>query len=314
MARLVDITTRVITLLGSESSLSADEVESLIQTCYERIYETRGWSKRLRDFGIALVAQIESSDTTTVTVTTGSPTITAIGTPFTAAMSGRQMQLGAERQYFFVNFVSASTLTLQDGEGNDLAWPGATASGTSWRLYKTIYPLPKDAEGVISLASDAPLMELDGGRDRLDTMDPDRQTTDSNPTYWLYAGADRRTAGREIEIWPVPSQARLLRGQYQRAAMELSPNTILDLPTPVLVYAGAADACHLLHAKQGTTEAMWENKALFFDRRLEEVRKEYAITDLELSSPPTHLMRSTADRRSQFAGSDYEVTHQLDSL
>ena len=313
MIRLSSVVERVLTLLGSEASLTTDEIESLIQTRYEHIYETRGWSKRLKDFGISLVAEISSDATTLVNVTQGSAVVTSIGTPFTSAMSGRQIEIGDLRQYFFVNYVSSSSLTIQDGEGQDVQWLGDNAVNQSWRLYKTIYTLPKDAEEVISLVGDAPIEELDGGRARLDTMDPQRSTTNDHPTYWLYAGADRRLGTREIEVWPVPTMNRFLRGQYNRRAPELSPDTILDLPTPLLVFATAADACHLLHAKQGSEETMWENKALFFERKAGEVQKDYAIRDLELTSPPNHLERSSMDKQSQLAGTDWEVTHQLES-
>lgn len=312
MARLSDITNRIIVLLGTEASLTPDEVNSLVQTRYEHIYEIWSWSKRPRDFTISLTPQRDSDASTTVTVTNSSATVTALGTPFTTAMTGAQFQVGAERQYFFVKFVSASTVLLQDGEGNDLLWPGATASGQSWRLYKTIYTLPTDAGSIISLVGTYPIDELDGGRTRLDEMDPDRQTTNDHPNYWLYAGANSQAFTREIELWPVPTQARLLRGQYNRKAPDLKPNSLIDLPIPLLVYSGAADACHLLHAKQGSEETMWENKALFFERKAEEVRKDFEIVELELTSPPTHIGRSSQDRHSQFAGTDYEVSHHLE--
>lgn len=310
MATLSTITARVLNLLGSEASLLTPELESLVQTRYEHIYETWPWSKRLKDFTISLVAQINSADTTLVTVTVDSPIVTSIGTPFTSAMTGRQIQIGGERQYYFVNFVDPSNITIQDGEGNNVNWSQATASLQSWKMFQTIYTLPSTANSIVSLTGIYPIDELDGGRDRLDEMDPERLTTNSHPTYWCYAGANSAFT-REIEVWPVPTQARLLRGQYNREAPILVSGTTVDIPTPLLVFAAAADACHMLHAKQGSMETMWENKALFFERKAEEVKKDYQIGELELTSPPTHLARSSMDRMSQFKGTDYQVTHQI---
>jgi hypothetical protein len=313
LATLATITARILNLLGSEASLSTAEAESLVQTRYEDLYESWGWSKRLRDFGISLVAQVSSDSTNTVTATLDSATVTSIGTPFTSAMTGRQITIGTHRQYFFVSFISSSSIKIQDGEGTDYNWPATTEAGASWRLFKTIYSLPATADGVVSLVGDYPMEELDGGRERLDAMDPDRITTNNHPTYWYYAGAHATTFDREIEVWPVPTEGRLLRGQFNRMAPTLSSGSIIDMPVAVLVYGGAADACHLLHAKQGTMETMWEQKALFFERKEEETRKKFERHDLDKLSLPTHLGRSSMDKMSQFAGSDYEVSHQLES-
>jgi len=313
MATLSTVTARILNLLGTEASLSTAEIESLVQTRYEDLYEGWGWSKRLRDFGVSLVAQVESDSTNLVTATAGSATVTSLGTPFTSAMAGRQISIGTHRQYFFVNYVSSSSLTIQDGEGTDYLWPAATETDTSWRIFQTIYALPSTADSIVSLVGESPMEELDGGRDRLDAMDPDRITTNNHPTYWCYAGAHATSFTREIEVWPVPTEGRLLRGQHQRSAPTLSASSTIDMPVALLVYAGAADSCHLLHAKQGSMETMWENKALFFERKSEEVRKKFEKRDLELTSPPTHLGRSSMDRQAQFAGTDWEVSHQIEA-
>ncbi len=312
MATLATITARVLNLLGSEASLSITELESLTQTRYEDLYESWSWSKRSRDFGISLIAQINSDATTLVTATAGSALVTSLGTPFTSAMSGRQITIGTHRQYFFVFYVSTSSIKLQDGEGTDYLWPAETETDTSWRIFQTIYTLPSTAESIISLAGDAPVIELDGGRDRLDLMDPDRITTNNHPTYWCYAGAQATSFDREIEVWPVPTEGRLLRGQFLRMAPTLSSSSIIDLPTALLIYGVAADACHLLHAKQGSMETMWEQKALFFERKEEETRKKFERRDLEMTSPPNQLGRMPASRMASFAGTDWEVTHQIE--
>ena len=311
MSTFADVIARVKVLMGTESSLTDSEIASITQTRYEHIYETWHWSKRRRDFTISLVALVHSGASDTVTVTNGSPFVNSVGVPFSSAMQGRQIKIGAERQYFFINYISTSSIVLQDGEGNNVDWPGATASAQSWSIFKTLYQLPNGTSDIISLVGTYPMEELDGGRALLDEMDPDRQSVDSHPTYWIYAGAERTKAVREIEIWPTPTEARLLRGLCNREAPVLALNNTLDVPIPVLVYSAAADGCHLLHAKQGSTETMWEQKALFFERKSLEVWKDYKINDLEMTNPPTSLARAT-NRRAQLAGTDYEVTHDLD--
>ena len=310
MAVLSDVRTSVLNLLGTEASLSNTEIDSLINTRYAHLYETFHWSRRTRDFVISLVAQVESGTSDTVTVTNASATITSAGTPFTSAMTGRQIQIGTDEQYFFFTYVSSSSGTLSDGEGNSTTWPGATASGQSWRIFKTLYTIPSDAQSIISIAADYPLEELDGGRERLDRIDPDRSTTGSEVTHWIYAGVNSSNV-REVEVWPVPTQARILRGQYLREAPTLTTNSTIDVPVPMLVYGAAADACHLLHAKQGSQEPMWADKALFFERKQREVADDYKFVDFNLTSPPRQLGRRPKSG-GLMRGTDWAVSHDTD--
>jgi hypothetical protein len=254
------------------------------------------------------VAQVSSGTSDTVTVTNGSATVNSAGTPFTNAMDGRQIQIGDDEQYFFVTYVSSSQITLKDGEGTSVNWPGSTASGQSWRIFQTLYTLPSAAQSVVSLAADYPLEELDGGRERLDFIDPDRSTTDSEVSHWCYAGVNSSNV-REIEIWPVPTQARLLRGQYLKEAATLTTNDTIDVPVPILVYGAACDACQLLASKQGSQEPMWANMALFFERKQREVMDDYKFVDFNLTSPARQLGRRP---RNQRAGTDWAVSHHTD--
>lgn len=289
----------------------------MVQSRYEHLYETWHWSRRLRDFTISLFARVSSTTTTVGTATLNSSTFTANGgAPFTTsvATTARQIQIGAEEQYFFINSrVSDTEITIGNGEGTAVNWPRATNTAAAWKIFQTVYTLPTDAQAVVSLAGDFPLEELDGGRKRLDDMEPDRSTTDDHPRHWVYAGTNSSNV-REIEVWPVPSTARILRGQYLREAPALVAATTIDVPTPLLVFAAAADACHMLHAKQGSTETMWEAKALFFERKANEVAKDYRITEIELTSPPTQIGRWPSSSASRLRGTDWETDHDLSSL
>jgi hypothetical protein len=312
MATRLDVQTDVKTLLGTDASLATAELNTLIQLRYEQLYEHWPWSRRRRDFTVSLVAQTKSTSTTLATVTSGSPTVTFAGTPITSAMGGRQIHLGGEPQYFFIKFDSTSQITLQDGESADVNWPRASGGSKSWDVFQTLYTLPTTADGIVSLAGDFPIDEVDGGRPQLDILDPDRSTTGSHPTHWCYAGVDSSNV-REIEVWPIPTAAILLRGQFTREAPTLSDTTKLDIPRSLVTYGTTVDACHLLHAKQGSQETMWENKALFFERKLKELLSDFKFVDLERQSPP----RSIGRRRSTLSrlhGTDFEVTHDLELL
>jgi hypothetical protein len=80
------------------------------------------------------------------------------------------------------------------------------------------------------------------------------------------------------------------------------------------VYYTAADGCHLLHAKQGSTESMWENKALFFERKGREVMADYMPIEDDLTSPARSLRRASSNPLRSLRGTDYETSHDLDLL
>lgn len=306
------VTTRVQTLLGTDASLSTADIQTLAQNRYEEILETRWWSKRLRDFTFTMIAPLDSTTSTLATVTNGSATVTFSGTPITSTYDKAQIRFSNEDQYFFASRTSSSQITLQDGNGTSVTWPGSTSSSATWTMFRTIYELPSDAEDVVSVAGSFPLIELEGGRDTLELLDPRRISTADQPYYWLWAGTGPTTGYRRLELWPVPSEARILRGQYLLQAATLTGNDVVQVPAPLLVWATAADCCHLLHAKQGSTETMWENKALFFERKANEVESDYGVMDFQRLSPNQSLRK----RRywTGLSGTDFEVSHQLELM
>ena len=308
MATLNDVVIRVQSLLGSDPSLSSTEVESMAQTRYEHIYETFLWSRKLRDFVIQTVAQVSSDSTNTVTVTNGSSTVTSSSTPFSTAMIGRQIQLGSELQYYFVNNVPLSSqLELGDGEGNPVTWVGATANDVSWRIFQTIYLLPDGADAVYTLSGRFPVEELDGGRDTLDHSDPYRHETNTDPRYWMYAGESSLSV-KEIELWPVPTAARLLRGQYIKKAPTLASLSTIDISVPYLTFAVTADCCGMLHAKTG--DQSWATLQLFYERKAAEVGADVMPIELTRLSLPRTIAR--APRTTGLGVTDYGVSHHLD--
>ena len=299
-------------LVGADPNISDAEWNTLIQLRYASIYESWIWPRRLRDFTITLVAQTSSTSTTDATVTNGSSTVTASGgTPFTGS-SGYQIALGTEH-YFFVNSVTSATeVVIGDGEGTAITWPGSTASDVAWRLFRTVYALPSDADSVVSIgSSNYQLTELDGGRNRADYTDPDRSTTAADPVLWWYAGENSSNV-KEIEVWPVPTTAKILRGQYLRRTPTLSADADeIGLPRSVIVWATAADGASMLLAKTG--DPAWQNRADHFAARYIEEERRYRAMELERTSPPTTIQRRPGVLGG-LRGTDFEVSRDLDAL
>jgi hypothetical protein len=304
MATKAEIRAQVDGLVGDDPQASDTEIDALIQLRYSHVYETWHWSRRTRDMVLSLVAQVSSGTTDTVTATLGSATVDSAGTPFTSAMDGRQIELGDLEQYLYVAYVSTSQITLEDGEGNPVLWPLDTASALTWRIFQSVYSLGTTAEALLSLAGDIPIEELDGGRNALDQMDSNRDTTANQPRYWFYNGENTDSV-RTIEVWPVPSQARLLRGKILRKAPTLSANTETGLNLAYMTYAVAADIYNMLFSK--TSDIAYQQLALFYERKSNEVGNDIKPIDLERTSPP-----STLRRWPRTLGSDWHVTHLED--
>lgn len=303
MATRDDIVTDVTTLLGTDPHLSTAEIQTLVQLRYSHLYDTFLWSRRLRDFTISTVAQVSSTTSDTVTVTNASATVTSAGTPFTSAMTDRQIALGDMPGYLFLTYVSTSEITLHDGEGTAVTWPGDTESGVSWRIFNTLYSLPLDADAVLSIGSDIALVEVDGGRGTLDEWDPERETTADPVTHWCYAGVTGAAGRRKIEVWPTPSAARILRGQYARSVPTLGASTVIEFNRALLVYAAAADCLGMLYAKTG--DESYKETGLFYERKSRELEADIKPREQERLSLPTSIGRGP--RR---LGADFYVDHQ----
>src|SRR3990167_10999300 len=312
MATRSAVRSDVVAMLGTDPQISSAELNTLIQLRYSSVYEGWTWPRRLRDFTLSLVASTSSTTSNTVTVTLDSSTVTSAGTPFTSAMVGRQIQIGAEPQYFFVNsFTSSAVIVIGNGEGTAVSWPRATNTAASWTIFQPVYALPSDADGVVALAGQFDVDEIDGGRASLDQFDPERTSSSSHPTGWCYAG--ETSAGvREIEVWPVPSTAIILRGQYARRTPTLSDDADeIGLPRSVIVYGVATEACGMMFAKTG--DEAWSTKAGYFGRKASEEEDKFRAIEIERSSPPWTLRRRTAGF-GRFRGTDFEVSHDLEAL
>lgn len=301
--------TRVKNLLGTDPQLSDTEISSIAQSRYEALYESYPWSRKLRDFTMNLVATVSSTTTDTVTVTNGSAVVTSAGTPFTSAMLGRQIRIGAEQQYHFINSVtSTSAIKLGDGEGNEITWARATNTAAAWTIFKTLYTLPSDADWVVTLAGQYTLDEFDGGRAELDLFDPYRLSTTDTPTHWLYAGVNSSNV-RELELWPAPTAAQLLRGQYARQAPTLESSSTVDIHFPALIYGTTADCYNMLYAKTG--DEAYQKMGLFYEKKVTQVLNDVLPYEVAKWSPPRTIQR----RQGVFGrGTDFEVDHDLDAM
>lgn len=306
---LSDIVTRVTNLLGTDAQLSSAEVASMAIARYEILHDANPWSKRRKEFTINLVALTDSDSSNTLTATVGSSNVeisTAGVTAFLSTHNDMQIRIGSMRQYYFVSFNNSRVLGLEDGNGNTVNWPATTVTGNSWTLFQTRYNLPTDCDILLSIGYDYPLDEFDGGREALDNVDPQRESVASDVRFWCYAGVGTGTT-RQIEVWPVPTTARTLRGQYMMEAPQITTSsTISNVHPAVLTWAVAADSYNLLHSKTG--DESYKHLGLYYEKKSTEALNDILPHEISRNNPPTTIWR----RKRRFGrGSDFEVDHDL---
>ena len=132
------------------------------------------------------------------------------------------------------------------------------------------------------------LDEMDGGRNAVDFMDPDRSQSMDPPRVWWYDGENSSNV-REIGVYGYPTTARILRGQYARSAPSLSSGTNIDVPIAPLVYGTAADAASMMVAKEATD--YWVRLSSFLNRTYLEVLQASILKDEARKSRPRSVQR-----------------------
>jgi hypothetical protein len=301
---LSDIVTRVQNLLGTDAQLSDAEVRSMAIARYEHLHDANPWSKRRKEFTINTRAVSANAAAHTATLTLGSSSVVFAGAAMSSNLDGLQIRFSGEPQYYVVSFNTTTTISLKDGNGTTITWPRATNAAASWTLFQTFYALPSDCDIVLDLAHDYPLSEFDGGREALDRYDPSRESTASDPTHWISAGINSSNA-RLIEIWPVPSQAMTLRGQYLIEAPQITATSTINIHPAVLTYAVAADCYNMLYSKTG--DQSQQQLALFYEKKYAETKNDILPYEVAKQSPPTTIQRR---RRRPFGkGTDWETDH-----
>lgn len=301
---LSDIVTRVQNLLGTDAQLSDAEVRSMAIARYEHLHDANPWSKRRKEFTVNLVAASANAASHEAALYQGSALVTFAGAAMSSNLDGRQIRFEGEPQYYMVSFNSTTQCTLVDGNGTSVTWPRADNATASWTLFQTLYTLPSDCDIVLNIAHDYPLREFDGGREALDRFDPSRESTGSDPSHWLYAGINSNNR-RLIEIWPVPTSIRTLRGQYLIEAPQISASSTINVHPAVFTYAVAADCYNMLHSKTGDTS--YKDLALFYEKKYAEAKNDILPYEVAKQSPPTTIQRKR--RRAFGKSTDWDVDH-----
>ena len=241
MATLSAISTAVVRNMAAK--VTSAEADAFIQTAFSQIWEAHEWSQRKTDGLVAIVADYTTG---TVTTSVGSASITGGSTVWTSAMTGRWIRIGSINELFKFTYVSGTSATIESPTGGT-GWQAAAQSAVTYVLFQHIYTLATDVDQVL-----LPTREYALGattREHLDRIDPVRVST-GQPYCW----APRElasTGAYQIEFWPRPNAAGVVRVPYLKLAPTLGQSTDILIRQDTVEYLASHKAAIFLLAKHG---------------------------------------------------------------
>ena len=241
MATLSAISTAVVR--NAAAKVTSAEADAFIQTSFSQVWEAHDWSQRKTD---ALVAIVADYTTGTVAVSPGSATATGTSTVWTSAMTGRWIRIGSVDELFKVTYVSGTEFTLESPTGGT-GWQAAAQTAATYVLFQHIYALATDVDQVLLPTREYALGQ--STREQIDAIDPQRVST-GQPRVW----APRElasTGAYQIEFWPRPNEAGVVRVPYLKKAPTLGQSTDILIRQDPIEYLASHKAALFLLAKHG---------------------------------------------------------------
>lgn len=294
MATKSQIRTRALYLLSNHSMISSSDLDALIPAEHEEILDAYSWSARKTESTITLTA---TYSTGTVSGSSGSTTLTGSSTVWTSGMASRWIRIGSDTFYFKISSVaSATSLTLETALTDDVD------SGTSYTIFQHVYSLPSDFERVLSLTSDVKMNEWQ--QQDIDRIDPYRSATASRPYIYSIRGLNSSNY-YDVEVWPVPSSASILRLDYMKTSSLTNDTDSPPYRGDILVYRLAQAGASFLHARTG--DAAWLNLADRYNQHYKESLEAAMEDDLAKSSSASYIRDAAITDITP--GGDYYIDH-----
>jgi hypothetical protein len=188
--------------------------QEFINTAYSRALARGSWTGVRAESAFSVPDAYSDG---TVTMTTGSTTVTGSGTTWTSAMVGRQLYLDGIGPYYTITAVGGvGSLTL------DRVWAGTTAAGLSYEIALVYLEVPSDFLHFMSVRDTESNWRLftNWTQEQLDYVDSQRSTV-GQP--WVLASAPFTSSGRpRWELWPRSTTARIYPFLYVKKPALLS--------------------------------------------------------------------------------------------
>lgn len=139
--RFADIVGEIKRKLGDVTTETTTAIELAINNYYFELWNKNLWWFARRDFYFDTIAPYSTG---TITVTSGSASVTGSGTTFTSAMVGRKLVVSGDNLAYTVKtFTSTTAITL------DTVYKGTGGSGQSYKIYKSVYRLDDRVQKVL---------------------------------------------------------------------------------------------------------------------------------------------------------------------
>lgn len=168
----------------------------------------------------SVIQTVAPYSTGTVTLNTGSTTVTGVGTNWTSGIvTGCGLWIPGRREFYELTYVSGSQATL------DRPYEGNTVIGSAYKIYQSVYTLPADCKILKSVRS------LETGP--IGPWNSHLQTGAwfGPPASWRPL-MDTTTGRQQIELYPVPDKAYGIAIEYtaEQTNYDGSDATVTALP------------------------------------------------------------------------------------
>lgn len=226
------------------SKITSAEADAFIQTAYTQIWESHDWHARKVE---ALVALVADYSTGTLTATQGSAGLVGASTVWTSGMVDRWIRIGTGNELYRISaFTDTTHLTIESPTGGT-GWQAATTAGASYTIFQHVFKLAADVDMLLLPTRDYALHETT--REQIDAIDPTRTATG---TVMSWAPRELASDGAyQIELWPRPNKAGVMRVPYLKKAPTLGQSTDILIRQDPIEYLASHKGALFLMAKHG---------------------------------------------------------------
>lgn len=221
------------------------------------------------------IVTIPDYTTGTVSIATGSATVTGVGTAFTAAMGNGQyyIQFSSTNDWYRITtYNSATSLTVEQTYQQT-----TNLSASAFIVRRFFYSLSATADRIIDIRNwQTPCRLVQVDPRTLDGLNPNPQST--NSSYGYVAWGFDSSANLQISPYPFPSDSRVLEVRTTKRPVDMSSST--DTPSVPNKYAhviswGATAICFASMRKMDIAGA-WSGR---YESRIAEIKREFRLTE-----------------------------------
>jgi hypothetical protein len=221
--------------------------------------------------GREAIATIPDYSTGTVSVNSGSTSLTGNGTTFTALQGDGTyfIQLSSANDWYRVSAqISSTSLTLEKSYQ-----PSTNASNLTYVLRKFFYSLSSTADEVLDVRNwNTPVKLIQCDFRTIDLINPLAQSTNAPYAYMMF-GTDSN-GNQVFSPYPFPTDARLFEFRTRKRPTDMVNAT--DSPSIPNKYAHliafGATACAWAFKNNAEMASAWDQK---FEKRIMDMKKDY---------------------------------------